>query len=55
MPKRQRRLTYAKADRALLAIVEMIECVDTTSADVQDLDQAADTVRAIRDRLAEQA
>ncbi len=51
MTARKRKLTYAKADRALLAIIDLIECDDATSADVQDLDKAADTVRAIRDRL----
>jgi hypothetical protein len=50
-PRHPRKLTYAKADRALTAIVELIECADTTAADVQNLDRAADIVRAIRDRL----
>jgi hypothetical protein len=51
MSKRMRKLMYAKADRALLAIVDLIECDDKQPEDIQDLDQAADLIRAIRDRI----
>lgn len=52
MARRVRKLTYAKADRALLAIVDLIECDDKAPEDMQSLDQAADIIRAIRDRYA---
>ena len=51
MARRARKLTWRKADRALLAIVALIECADTTRREVERLDAAADTVRDIRDRL----
>lgn len=51
MSRRKPRLTYAKADRALLAIVALIECDGATVTEIQDLDRAADAVRAIRDRV----
>lgn len=51
MARRARKLTYAKARRALDAIIDLIECDDATDADVQNLDRAADTVRAICDRV----
>jgi len=48
---RRKRLTWRKADRALLAIVELIECADATRDERHDLNVAADVVRAVRDRL----
>lgn len=50
-PSRAKRLTWRKVDRALSAIVELIECEDSTPIERADLDRAADTVRAVRDRL----
>lgn len=46
-----RKLTYRKADRALLAIAALIEGEGITPREIQEMDRAADAVRAIRDRL----
>lgn len=45
-----RRVTYAKADRALLAIVALAECHDVSEGERVRLNAAADIVRALRDR-----
>jgi hypothetical protein len=48
---RRKRLTWRRADRALSALVDLMECEDTAPLEFRDLDRAADAVRAIRDRL----
>lgn len=48
MTARRKRLTWRKADRALSAIIELIEC---ENAPVQRLNQAANIIREVRDRL----
>ncbi len=52
MAPKQKRLTRRKADRALLALVELVECGDVTSGERVRLDQAATLVRSLRDRAA---
>lgn len=54
------KVTYAKADRVITAIVALIECDDfqesaraagAGATAIHDLDRAADLARALRDRV----
>jgi len=47
------RLTWLKADRALRAIDELIDCDDATPTHIADLTHAAGIVRALREELGE--
>jgi hypothetical protein len=54
MNKRDKRVTYTRADRVLLACVSLMECGDFGEYDPdgtarQALDRAADVAREIRD------
>lgn len=46
---RKKHLTWRRADRALVAIVELIECDGITSSQIMELDRAANFVRELRD------
>lgn len=54
--RRTKRVTWTRADRALLAIVSLMECTDFGEHDTdgtarRDLDRAADAARRIRNQL----
>lgn len=48
---RRKRLTWHRADRALLALVDQVECEDLTPEERQKLNRAADMVRELRDGI----
>ncbi|MGC5264128.1 hypothetical protein ACPXCO_24220 [Streptomyces cyaneofuscatus] len=48
MPKK---LTYPKAERALRALNALYECTDLTAEERENVERAANTVRALCDRI----
>jgi hypothetical protein len=56
MGKRSKRITYTRADRVILAAVDLMECGDFSEQDPDGskrhaLDAACDAAREIRDQL----
>lgn len=52
MPKK---ITYPKAKRALVALAAVYECADLTPEERADVEKAANAVRAICDRIPDEA
>ncbi|BDM70547.1 hypothetical protein HEK616_40340 [Streptomyces nigrescens] len=50
-----KKLTYPKAKRALSALASLWECVDLTEEERDELEKALNTVRALCDRITEEA